>query len=120
MRVLSCAAILLAASTLTGCAGRAQGADSPAQRALDAGRAAQYAGVAAQIGKDPRGSVTQVNRLIRTDKSNGLGYYLRASTVARQEAWRSAHYLIEQGRTARNLTGGITRWAMAGGETARG
>ena len=30
------------------------------------------------------------------------------------------HYLVEQGRTARNLTGGITRWAMAGGETAHG
>jgi rhodanese-related sulfurtransferase len=30
------------------------------------------------------------------------------------------HYLIEQGRTARNLAGGITRWAVAGGDTARG
>lgn len=30
------------------------------------------------------------------------------------------HYLIEQGRAARNLSGGITRWATAGGETARG
>jgi rhodanese-related sulfurtransferase len=29
------------------------------------------------------------------------------------------HYLIEQGRTARNLTGGIARWAAAGGDTAR-
>jgi rhodanese-related sulfurtransferase len=30
------------------------------------------------------------------------------------------HYLIEQRRTARNLAGGITRWAVAGGDTARG